>query len=414
MRRIAPTADRSEPSALSFVPWYRGAVRILWASPLPPTRSGVSDYAVELLPELARRAQVRVVSPPELATTARDEIAGCPVVDASTTPTDDEIQLLHLGNNPYHEWLLDRLEMPRTAVILHDAVLHHLLVETTLAKGRQERFGELLEAAHPDAGALARARRLGVTGRRDPFLFPARKAFLDRIKLIVVHSRWAEDQVRKDLPKATIERVGLSVADPGPEVDRAAERRRLQIAPDAVLLVHIGFLTPDKGLLEVLGAVAAARAEGIAARLLMVGEGRQLEAIEAAAERLGVRDATTFSGWVPPERFLSVPAAADLGVALRDPSAGETSAAVLRFLACGTPAAVTGVRQFLEWPEAAAPRITPGPSAIADLVRLIREATGRESWSVRRAAARAAYEAEHLPSIAAERLVEVLESADLV
>ena len=39
-------------------------LRLLWGSPLPPIRSGVADYAVELLPELARRAEVRVLIPP--------------------------------------------------------------------------------------------------------------------------------------------------------------------------------------------------------------------------------------------------------------------------------------------------------------------------------------------------------------
>jgi len=38
-------------------------MRILWASPLPPVRSGVADYAVELIPALSQLAEIRVVSP---------------------------------------------------------------------------------------------------------------------------------------------------------------------------------------------------------------------------------------------------------------------------------------------------------------------------------------------------------------
>jgi hypothetical protein len=111
---------------------------------------------------------------------------------------------------------------------------------------------------------------------------------------------------------------------------------------------------------------------------------------------------------VSAEDFAPLPGAADLGVALRDPSAGETSAAAIRFFACGTPVAVTGIRQFLEWPPEAAPRVTPGPSACADLVRLLVEAVDRERWSARRRAARAAYEAGHLPSVAARQLIDAL------
>jgi hypothetical protein len=43
-------------------------------------------------------------------------------------------------------------------------------------------------------------------------------------------------------------------------------------------------------------------------------------------------------------------------------------------------------------------------------VRLIQEAADRPRWLTRRAAARAAYEAEHLPSVAAEHLLAALEN----
>jgi hypothetical protein len=96
---------------------------------------------------------------------------------------------------------------------------------------------------------------------------------------------------------------------------------------------------------------------------------------------------------------------------MRTPSAGETSAAVVRFLAAGTPVAVSGLKQFLEWPEDAAPRVTPGPSAPAELARLLVAASaGGERWENRRRAARAAYEEKHKPEDAAEAMVEFLAS----
>ncbi len=84
-------------------------------------------------------------------------------------------------------------------------------------------------------------------------------------------------------------------------------------------------------------------------------------------------------GWIPADEFPRVPAAADLGVVLRTPSAGETSAAAVRFLACGVPVAVGGLHQFLEWPESAAPRLTPGPSTAADLAQVAGRGGGRQA-----------------------------------
>ena len=384
-------------------------MRILWASPLPPVRSGVADYAVELLPELARLSDVRVLADPEgPGPEPGSTICGCPVVEGSITPDPGEIQLLHLGNNPYHRWLLDRLHLPRTVVVLHDAVLHHLLVEATLAQGDDRRFEGLLLEAHPEAEALVRARAAAVTGPRDAFLFPARRAFLQGLSGIVVHSRWAEREVTRDLPELPVAMVGLSAADPGP-VDRARLRQRLSISPEELLVMHLGFLTPQKGVHDLLGAIAAVRRQKVPARLLIVGEGEHAESLDSIVHDLGLEDSVGFTGWVAPENFSPLPAAADLGVVLRSPSAGETSAAVLRFLACGTPVAVTALHQFLELPEAAAPRVTPGPSATAELARIIfRAHSDRKGWEGRRTAARQVYLKDHTPEMAAGQLVAAL------
>jgi hypothetical protein len=109
-------------------------------------------------------------------------------------------------------------------------------------------------------------------------------------------------------------------------------------------------------------------------KLVLVGQGEGLDEILGAAGRAGIGDRVQATGFLALEDFVRIPAAADVGVVLRAPSAGETSAAAVRFLACGTPVAVVGLRQFLEWPELAAPRITgtvrlSGPGSAAETDR---------------------------------------------
>jgi len=380
---------------------------ILWGSPLPPVRSGVADYAAELLPSLAEVSRVRVLRPPEWSPPPQWPR------NLETVPCDEnrrpgEVELLHLGNNPYHLWLLHRLRRGGVVAVFHDAVLHHLLVEDAARGGASEAdLGAELERSHGQAGkALFAARAAGHHGQLDPFLFPARASFLRHATAVIVHSRWAEELVRAEEEALPVRRVPLAAADPGP-VDRAAIRRRLDIPVDERVLMHLGFLTREKGLEEVLTGFAAAVECGIAGRLLIVGEGRRAESLKLAARSVGLEDRVRFTGWVEPELFLSVPAAADLGVVLRTPSAGETSAAVLRFLACGVPVAVGGRKQFLEWPEDAAPRLTPGPAAAPDLARLLGE-IGTAGWNDRCRAARSAYERSHRPDDVARRLLNVL------
>jgi glycosyltransferase involved in cell wall biosynthesis len=388
-------------------------VRLVWASPLPPTRSGVSDYAVELLPEVARRARVRVVAPPDWRP-GHDWPSALEVVPTDYRAEDDEIQVVHLGNNPYHGWVLPRLRAPNVVVVLHDVVLHHLLVERYLRDGGdtgQSTYRDALEMAHGAGGsALARARAAGVTGRRDPFLFPGRRFFLERAAGIVVHSAHARRRVAAELPEVPMAELKLPVADPG-ELDRGALRAELDLAPTDVVVMHLGFLTHDKGVHEVVTALGAAVAAGVPARLVLVGEGELLERLAHAVDSVGLQGRVATTGWVPAERFPGLPAAADLGVVLRTPSAGETSAAVLRFLACGTPVVVHGQAQFLEWPEPAAPRVTPGPGCGAELARWLVSAWqdgSAGSWSRRRVMARQTYEDGHRPPQVAEQMVRFL------
>ena len=381
--------------------------KILWGSPLPPIRSGVSDYALDVLPDLARSAAIRVLSPPGWSPPA-DWPEKLDLVAADADGLPGEIAVIHLGNNPHHLWLLDRLRREEpTVVVLHDAVLHHLLVESTIALGDHAEFTRALDAAYGGAGtALAAARAVGIQGHLDPFLFPARRAFLDSVDGILVHSEWAEELVRRELPGIAVGRVGLTVADPQ-TTDREGARARLGLRPDNVVLMHLGFLTPEKGLIEILTGVAAASRSGVPVRLVVVGEGRGIEPLRRAAVNAGVDDALVFTGWVEAADLPGLPAAADLGVVYRTPSAGETSAAALRFLACGVPVAVGGVRQYLELPEPVAPRLTPGPSAAADLARLLAR-VNEDGWSDRGIAARKFYEASHRPERTAREMLAFL------
>ncbi len=386
-------------------------LQILWGSPLPPIRSGISDYAVELLAELAQICDVRVLCPP--GWDPSDWKLDIPTVDPLTKPNPDEIPLWHIGNNPYHEWLLERALAEPAILVVHDLVLHHLVVEATLARGKVGLFQEMMRSAHSLAGEqLAAGREVGLASRRDPFLFPARRPVLARARAAVVHSQWAAAQLAKDDPTLPVGVVSLCVEDPG-VVDRDVIRERLGVAPDTFLLVHLGFLTPDKGLESVFIALASALKCGVKVHLVIAGQdaGGADTLVGDFTARLGIEDHVTATGWLSDDEMTRLPAAADMGVVLRDPSAGETSAAVLRFLACGTPATVVGLHQYLEWPETAVARVTPGPSMAAELARVVTRAASLNSEAVfeSRRLAREAYLTRHTPYDTARQLVACLE-----
>ena len=118
--------------------------------PLPPVRSGTADYCAEQLAPLSRDWSITVVVERDADRT--DPVPpGVSVVDLETWRADrrrDERtpRLYHLGNNPAHAYCLAAcLERPGV-IMLHDFVLHHLVVEMTLARGQSRSYAEIMEA----------------------------------------------------------------------------------------------------------------------------------------------------------------------------------------------------------------------------------------------------------------------------
>jgi glycosyltransferase involved in cell wall biosynthesis len=374
----------------------------------------VADYAAEILPPLAALADVALVEPPGWQAPAADEPwLALPRLPATSWSHGERLDVLHLGNNPYHLWVAARLRRRGGVVVLHDPVLHHLLVEEAAAEEQWERFAAELETAHPGAGqALAAARRWGYTGRLDPFLFPAQLPLLRHARGVIVHSHAAAKAVGTVLPALPVRTVPLAVGCLARQEERRPWRQRLGAADGELLLLHLGFLTPAKGLEVILRALAALRELGVACRLVVVGEGSDSGVLDRRARGAGLGALLVSWGFASRDELAGLLAAADLGLVPRYPTAGETSAAALRFLAAGVPVIVSGYRQFLELPAAAALRVPPGESGVADMVRHVAALAAHPAAlaAAREAARRAWVEGRHEPAAAAAALLSALQA----
>jgi hypothetical protein len=90
-------------------------------TPMPPTQTGVAHYASMLVPALAKQVELEVISSPQ-ATSHKPQA------------------IYQLGNNPHHEWIYKEAMANPGVIVLHDIVLHHLIVEMTLARGDVEGY----------------------------------------------------------------------------------------------------------------------------------------------------------------------------------------------------------------------------------------------------------------------------------
>lgn len=350
-------------------------LRLDYVSPLPPVRSGIADYSADLLPRLAERqeiAELRVVRLPEQPVAAAVEERWRPVA-AEETGRDGRLPLYQMGNNPYHEGVLD-LALERPGVVtLHDLVLHHLLVELTLSRGVLEPYLQRLERDHGWIGrAVGTTRRWGGYTDAGLFALPAHRTLLRRQRGVLVHSAWAASVIAEDDPEVAVRTVPMGVplpADAGPPGGPAAReaRRRLGLPETAPLLGSFGFQTPIKRTVAAVRALARRELAGV--HLLVVGEASPQVDLAGEAERAGVAERVHVTGFVDAATFQRALAACDLALNLRYPTAGETSASLLRLLAAGRGAVVSDYAQFRELPAEAVVRVPLGDGEEEELAR---------------------------------------------
>ncbi|MDQ6802668.1 MAG: glycosyltransferase family 4 protein [Acidobacteriota bacterium] len=311
---------------------------------MPPTRSGVAHYSSMLIPALQKQIEVEVITDDRQPATGH--------------------RIYQLGNNPHHEWIYKEAMKNPGVIVLHDIVLHHLIVEMTLARGDVEGYIAALEANHGAAGAAwGRGRAAGLHSEMGNFLLPASIDVANRSRAVIVHNRYSADRLR-DLGVRTPIHVVPHPYEPHEEAkSRRNEIRAKHGFTDEQRVIGLfGFLTSAKRSEVVLEAFAEARYAMPNLQLLVVGEAApNIDLIALGAE--GV----TFTGYVSDEDFDAYFAAVDRLVNLRYPTAGETSGTLIRAFEAGKPVAVSDYAQFAELPDDCVAKIPFGDREVAEL-----------------------------------------------
>jgi glycosyltransferase involved in cell wall biosynthesis len=152
--------------------------------------------------------------------------------------------------------------------------------------------------------------------------------------------------LRPELPVAV---VPMGVPLPAlPE--RALARQRLGLPPDTLVLASFGHINPYKRIEPALRAFRRLREKFPEALFLLVGSISPHLDLAGLIRRLGLEDNVQATGYVDTGAFNGYLAASDICLNLRYPTAGETSASLLRILGAGLPTLVSHTGAFAELP----------------------------------------------------------------
>ena len=346
-------------------------------SPLPPSPSGVADYAAEQLPGLARRFEVTaVVEDPSAVDPAR--FAGIRVASASG-PVEADLHLYQLGNSPPHGFAYRAALARPGVVLLHDFGLHQLVLSETVERGDRPAYLREMRRAHGERGTFVGrqvARALG--GDLLPALFPLSDRVLEGSLAIVGLTRQVVAQAAPLLRDRPVLHLPHHVALPlAPVPSRAEARRFLGLPADAPIVTVPGLVTSSKRLDVLFRVAARLRAAHPSLRLVVAGGHDDRAPLADWVRDAGLGDALVVTGRLDLADFVRHIAAADIVIVLRFPSHGEMSGAVVRALAVGRATLVTaGTPSADEFPEGCVVPVDPGPAEAAQLEALLARLLG--------------------------------------
>ena len=380
---------------------------IAFLSPLPPRKSGVSDYSALLLEELRKTYKIDLFHDigyvPEPALSC-NEFMTCDyrLFDRFAAVKNYHAIVYQMGNSPYHDFMYPILQRHRGVVTLHDFCLagFHInygrrkglgnsFLRAELMKWYPESRGDILrmlDASGPDNQRIVRE-----CARNGWFL---NLQVFESAQATIFHSPWCESQVRSRSPHYVDRTVVIPFGIIPRHVhamERVTIRDRFSIPQDALVLSAFGFVHPGKMCLEAIEAYAPIARENENALFLFVGEEADGGITRRHATDLGLADRVRFLGRQPMDAFDALMNVTDLGINLRlPPTNGETSAALLNLLASGVATIITDVDTFSDFSSTIVRKVrweTEGldglKAAFHELAsdRPRREALGRAAWA---------------------------------
>jgi glycosyltransferase involved in cell wall biosynthesis len=325
-------------------------------SPLPPRRTGIAAYMVELLPHLADRYDVTVVVQ---SSTDIVECPGCHVMSAEdqglALAFENSAIIYQLANNPDHEYVYRLCVRYPGIVVLHEFVLHHLIESLTLGRGRPENYFRILEREYgPSGRVLGRLRQVGYFCENQKFLMPLSRHVVRRAKSVIVHNEYCARRLGWPFDRHIMvcpHHLSPLAIEFGAGRTKEDARNALGLEQNRTLILSLGFVTRPKRADVVLRALGHLKSLGHDFVYLLVGQCSERRWIEDLISQFGLADNVRMVDYVEEEDFFQYIAACDIVVNLRFPSAGESSGTLTRAMGMGTACVVFDYGPMAEFPD---------------------------------------------------------------
>ncbi|MBM9513027.1 glycosyltransferase [Desulfogranum marinum] len=391
--------------------------QIVIFSPLPPSKTGIADYMVEIGLEIEKLIYVIYVIANEAPVTSYIPSNGKVITIAEFERNEclHSLPLIyHLGNNIQHEYIFRSLVNRPGIVVMHDFSVHHLLVELTLANGEHQLYEDLMEYNYGDLGVkIARRRNEGYFNEILQFILPLNKSVVDSSKATIVHSNDSYYKIKDLVPSKPAIKIpfpfkilpGLNLYE-----SKDAAKREMEIENDTLIFASFGFATPPKQIEFICKSLSSLKNKFDKFEYWVVGEVAEAVPLKQILRKYNLEKEVKVFGYVGFEKMHHYMQACDVALSLRYPSAGETSAVLYRAMGLGTCCVVFDYSSYSDIRDDAVEKIslnTFDTNELEDKLLLlsgdrdrVRKIGNNAKWLI---------ETEHKASISAEMFLSFVE-----
>lgn len=391
--------------------------RLAYLSPLPPQKSGISDYSAELLPELSAYYDIDVITQQTSISDpwiCKNLIVRDVAWFEQNAHTYDRV-LYHFGNSEFHSYMIDLLDTYPGVVVLHDFFLGHLMAYMEMRCGRQHYWTRALYESH---GIAVAKEKLGISNFQTVLdRYPANLSILLNSQGIIVHSEYSKKLAAIHYGEKLSAKFHVTAfpRKPPTDDDRLAARTALGVSPDDLVVCSFGMIASTKLNHKLVQAwLDTELPKKKNNQLVFVGQDNPDDSYAIGLRKQitasGLANQIKITGFVDREMYVKYLLAADLAVQLRATSRGETSAAVFDCLAHGVPTIINANGSMAEIPIDSVMLLPDecGSPELAEAISTISSHRHRANSIATNG--RALVKNKHTPGAVAKRYHELIES----
>ena len=303
--------------------------KLAYFSPLPPQKSGISEYSKELLPYLSDYYDITlIVEQKECENLYKDikfEIQS-PNWYKENKNIFDRV-LFHFGNSTLHLYMMEAIKEKNAVVVLHDFFLSAVYAHEELNSNKNNFWSNELYNSH---GYKALQKRFSEQTDENTLLeFPCNFDILKNATGVIVHSSYSK-KLFEDFYEKSNRQIWTHIPLLREEVSKNIEIFKQK---DDFIISSFGFLDNSKQNHILLEAFISSKLSKIKeCKLIFVGESsnpQYLKELKVKIKKHSLEDRVTITGWTDNQTFSNYLATTNIAVQLRTKSRGETSAAVL-------------------------------------------------------------------------------------